>query len=59
VEGILVQAISDNDLADVEAIVAGGRSVPAIIVRAILQRLRDAEAQHAPRDEAPRSLIAA
>ena len=38
------KAISDEDLADVVDLVAARRPIPAIIVEAILKRLRVAEA---------------
>jgi hypothetical protein len=50
--------ISDNDLADVEAIAATGRPVPGLIVRSIIMRLREAEAAAQPAETAPEPLPA-
>ena len=41
--GRMASFISDEELRDVEAMVAAGRSIPAVIVRAIVQRLNAAE----------------
>lgn len=37
------KSISDADLKDVMAMVARGRSIPAVIVAAIVERLEEAE----------------
>ena len=37
--------ISDSELADVEAIIARGLAIPAILVKAIIGRLRNSERQ--------------
>ncbi len=43
--------ISDADLADVEMLAASGRAIPALLVKAVIARLRDSEqklAAHSP-----------
>lgn len=54
-----MEPISDSDLADVEMIAAEGRALPAIVVRAIVVRLRQAEARAAAHQETARTLVAA
>ncbi|WP_167737444.1 hypothetical protein [Sphingomonas parva] len=50
--------ISDNDLADIEAIAATGRPIPGLIVRSIILRLREAEAAAKLPEEEPRPILA-